>query len=68
MQPDKVLPPYTNALTLANEMGEFFVHKNTSIRAKLTEGDLSDVEGDERTDVSNADIRVYFKKNLELHI
>ena len=24
MQPDKVLPPYTNALTLANEMGEFF--------------------------------------------
>ena len=56
MQPDKVLPPYTNALTLANEMGEFFVHKITSLRAKLTEGDLPDVGGDERTDVSNADI------------
>ena len=54
MQPDKVLPPYTNALTLANEMGEFFVHKITSLRLKLTEGDLPDVGGDERTDVSNA--------------
>jgi hypothetical protein len=37
-------------------MGEFFVHKITSLRAKLTEGDLPDVGGDERTDVSNADI------------
>ena len=56
MQPDKVLLPYTNALTLANEMGEFFVHKITSIRVKLTADHLSDIEGDERTDLSNADI------------
>jgi hypothetical protein len=28
MQPDKVLPPYTNALTLANEMGELFFTKD----------------------------------------
>ena len=56
MQPDKVLPPYTNALTLANEMGEFFVHKITSIRAKLTADHLPDVGGDERSDLSNADI------------
>jgi hypothetical protein len=55
-QPDKVLLPYTNALTLANEMSEFFIHKVSSLREKLTEGDLPDVGGDERTDVSKADI------------
>ena len=44
MQQDKTLPPYTDALTLANEMGEFFVHKITSIRSKLTTGDQYRVE------------------------
>ena len=34
----------------------FFVHKITSIRAKLTADHLPDVEGDERSDLSNADI------------
>ena len=39
MQPDKILPFYTDALTLAREMCDFFVHKVTSIRSRLTAGD-----------------------------
>jgi hypothetical protein len=56
MQPDRALPPYTDAFTLANEMGEFFVHKITSIRSKLTTDDQSDVMGGETTDACNVDI------------
>ena len=36
LQADKSLPPYTDALKLANDMGEFFVHKITAIRSKMT--------------------------------
>ena len=35
LQADKVLPPHTNALVLANEMGDYFVHEITAIRSKL---------------------------------
>ena len=56
MQPDKTLPPYTDALTLANEMGEFFVHKITSIRSKLTTGDQYRAECGDTSDVASADI------------
>ena len=55
MQQDKTLPPYTDALTLANEMGEFFVHKITSIRSKLTTGDQHRAECGETSDVVSAD-------------
>lgn len=41
LQPDKALPPHTDAFALANEMGEFFVHKITSIGAKLATDDQS---------------------------
>ena len=32
---DRTLPPHTDARTLANEMGEYFVHKITAIRSEL---------------------------------
>lgn len=35
LQADKTLPPYDDASTLANEMGEYFVQKVTTIRDKL---------------------------------
>jgi len=56
MQPDKTLPPYTDTLTLANEMGEFFVHKITSIRSKLTTGDQYRAECGDTSDVGSTDI------------
>ena len=56
MQPDKTLPPYTAALTLANGMGEFFVYKITSIRSKLTTGDQYRAECGDTSDVGSADI------------
>jgi hypothetical protein len=41
---------------LPTKWASYFLQKITSVRAKLTAGDLPDVEGDERTDMSNADI------------
>ena len=35
IQADKTLPPHTNAVKLANDMGDYFVHKITAIRSKL---------------------------------
>ncbi|XP_068728084.1 uncharacterized protein [Montipora capricornis] len=35
LQEDKSLPPHTNASVLANEMGEYFIHKVVAIRSKL---------------------------------
>ena len=35
LEEDKSLPPHTNASFLANEMGEYFIHKAVSIRSKL---------------------------------
>ena len=35
MQADKTLPPHTNAVKLADDMGDYFVHKITAIRTKL---------------------------------
>ena len=35
IQADKTLPPHTNAVKLANDMGDYFVHKITAIRTKL---------------------------------
>ena len=35
IQADKTLPPHTNAVKLANNMGDYFVHKITAIRSKL---------------------------------
>ncbi|XP_068690100.1 uncharacterized protein [Montipora foliosa] len=35
LQEDKSLPPNTNASVLANEMGEYFIHKVVAIRSKL---------------------------------
>ena len=32
---DKTLPPHTNAVKVANDMGDYFVHKITAIRSKL---------------------------------
>ena len=32
---DRALPPHTDACMLANEMGEYFVHKITTIRSEL---------------------------------
>lgn len=56
MQPDETLPPYTSAFTLANETGEFFAHRITSIKAKLIESNTSDVVSNVSSDVSNSDI------------
>ena len=59
MQPDKNLPPYTNktdSLAVVNEIGEFFVHKITSVRSKLTTGDQHPVECRDTSDVCIADI------------
>ena len=38
---DRALPPHTDARMLANEMGEYFVHKITAIRSEL-DADASD--------------------------
>ena len=35
IQADKTLPPHTNAVKLANDMGDYFFHKITAIRSKL---------------------------------
>ena len=35
LQADKYLPPHTDASVLANEMGEYFIHKIVAIRSKL---------------------------------
>ena len=35
LQEGKSLPPHTNAPVLANEMGEYFIHKVVAIRSKL---------------------------------
>ena len=35
LQADKSLPPHSDASVLANEMGEFFIHKIVAIRSKL---------------------------------
>ena len=35
MQADKTIPPHTNAVTLANDIGDYFVYKITAIRSKL---------------------------------
>ena len=35
LQEDKCLPPHTNASVIANEMGEYFIHKVVAIRSKL---------------------------------
>ena len=35
IQADKTLPPHTDAVDLANDMGDYFVHKITAIRSKL---------------------------------
>ena len=35
LQADKSLPPHTDASVLANEMGEYFIHKIVAIRSKL---------------------------------
>ena len=35
LQEDKSLPSHTNASVLANEMGEYFIHKVVAIRSKL---------------------------------
>ena len=59
MQPNKNLPPYANktdSLAVVNEIGEFFVHKITSVRSKLTTGDQHPVECHDTSDVCSADI------------
>ncbi|PFX25634.1 RNA-directed DNA polymerase from mobile element jockey [Stylophora pistillata] len=35
LQADKSLPPHTDASVLANEIGEYFIHKIVAIRSKL---------------------------------
>ena len=35
---DRALPPHTDPRMLANEMGEYFVHKITAIRSELDVG------------------------------
>ena len=35
LQVDKSLPPHTDASVLANEIGEYFIHKIAAIRSKL---------------------------------
>ena len=35
LQADNMLPPHDNAFSLAHEMGEYFVHKISTIRGKL---------------------------------
>ena len=39
LQADKSLPPHTDASVVANEMGEYFIHKIVAIRSKLA-GDM----------------------------
>ena len=41
IQADKTLPPHTNAVKLANDMGDYFVHKITAIRSKLADSTQS---------------------------
>ena len=35
LQADKFLPPHIDASVLANEMGEYFIHRIVAIRSKL---------------------------------
>jgi len=37
IQTDKTRPPHSVAYTLANEMGQFFAHKITVVRSKLSD-------------------------------
>lgn len=48
LQADKALPPHTDARVLANELGQYFVHKITAIRAEL--------DADDRTATSGASL------------
>ena len=41
IQADKTLPPHTNAVKLANDMGDYVVHKITAIRSKLADSTRS---------------------------
>ena len=34
-QANKTLPPHTNAVKIANDMGDYFVQKITAIRSKM---------------------------------
>ena len=45
LQADKALPPHTDARVLANELGQYFVHKITAIRAKLDADDRTATSG-----------------------
>ena len=49
LQADKSLPPHTDASVLANEMGEYFIHKIVAIRSKLA-GEEKTVTEDRRPD------------------
>ena len=48
LQADKSLPPHTDASVLANEMGEFFIHKIVATRSKLA-GDTVSPAATERS-------------------
>ena len=41
IQADKTLPPHTNAVKIDNDMGDYFVHKITTIRSKLADSTQS---------------------------
>jgi len=41
LQAAKSLPPHTDASSLANEMGEYFIHKIVAIRSKLASDTVS---------------------------
>ena len=44
LQADKSLSPHTDASVLANEMGEYFIHKIVAIRSKLAGDTVSPAE------------------------
>ena len=50
IQADKTLPPHTNAVKLANDMGEYFVHKIAALRSKLAGSTQSPLSAAQESD------------------
>ena len=54
IQADKTLPPHTNAVKLANDIGEYFVHKITAIRSKPADSTQSPLSAAQESDYTTS--------------
>ena len=54
IQADKTLPPHTDAVKLANDMGDYFVRKITAIRSKVATSTQSPPSGVQESDSTTA--------------